>query len=64
MLKLEALSLPVSHLRVFHGAELIFNGNSSHFRSFDKEDIIGAKYDGFDHVLKISREITVVDPSI
>ena len=41
-----------------------FSGDSVHFRSFEKEAIIFAKYVGFGHVLKDNREIPVADPSI
>ena len=43
---------------------LVFNNNSVHFRSFEREAIIIAAYVGFGHVLKYIPEIPVADPSI
>ena len=42
----------------------VFSGDSVHFRYFEKEAIIFAKYVGFGHVLKDNRETPVADPSI
>ena len=42
----------------------VFSGDSVHFRSFEKVDIIFAEHIGFGHVIKDTREIPVADSSI